>query len=180
MRVWTRLVRGPALKRKRQIIRYYADRYHLLTFVETGTYKGDMLEDMLGVFPELHSVEFDHALASKAVHRFWDAPRVCVYEGDSGTVLPRIISGRITNPALFWLDAHPANGTAQDTPIPVLAELKAILASPIKGHVVLIDDAISFERPDPGFPSIQEIADLMRGWTVTVDDNIIRCVRCPS
>ena len=56
------------------------------------------------------------------------------------SVLPGILEA-LTEPALFWLDAHPGTDrTARDAPIPLRAELAAIAGHPVGGHVVLIDD----------------------------------------
>jgi hypothetical protein len=53
---------------------------------------------------------------------------------------------QLQEPALFWLDGHYSGvDTGKDElDTPVSAELEAILGSPVKGHVILIDDARCF------------------------------------
>ena len=68
-----------------------------------------------------------------------------ILHGDSGVVLPELLR-RISEPALFWLDAHYSTGETVrgelDTPIE--QELKAILNHSVRNHVILIDDARNF------------------------------------
>jgi hypothetical protein len=81
---------------------------------------------------------------------------IVVHEGDSASVLPRILDG-LDEPALFWLDAHPSTDrTARDAPIPLRAELAAIAAHPVAGHVVLIDD-LQYAGT-AGYPALDELA----------------------
>src|SRR5579863_2091590 len=142
---------------KQATVRSYAERHGCRVLVETGTYQGDMLHAMLLVFDRLYSIELGHGLHAAAVERFRPFPRVKLFEGDSGTVLPRILA-ELNAPALFWLDAHYSKGvTAKgDLETPIEAELRAILAHPVKEHVILIDDAREFgKRQD--YPPVERI-----------------------
>lgn len=57
----------------------------------------------------------------------------------------KIIVPKLTKPAFFWLDAHEGQNA------PVFEELEVIKTSPIKNHVIMIDDLpIYFEAPYDG------------------------------
>lgn len=116
------------------------------TFVETGTYMGDTVELALEAeFSRVHSTELDPTLFGAAVSKFCDNPQVSIWLGDSALLLPEIVS-KIKDPATFWLDAHASGplpgGVSGGSP--VLDELKAIAASPIKTHTIFIDDVRLF------------------------------------
>jgi hypothetical protein len=70
---------------------------------------------------------------------------------------------RLSEPACFWLDAHfSGEGTARgaaDTAI--CGELEAILKHPVRGHVILVDDARYF-RGKSGYPSLDELLAWVR------------------
>jgi hypothetical protein len=104
----------------------------------------------------IETIELEPTLAQLARIRFARAANVHVHEGDSASVLPRILDG-LDEPALFWLDAHPSTDrTARGGPIPLQAELAAIARHPVVGHVVLVDD-LQYAGT-PGYPALDEIA----------------------
>jgi hypothetical protein len=102
---------------------------------------------------------------------------VHVHCGDSTDVLPRILA-ELREPALFWLDAHvsttrSARGTLAS---PAREELELILAHPVPGHVVLVDDARLLTGED-GWPSVDELRALVAakpGLRFEVSDDIVR------
>lgn len=132
---------------KRRVIQSYLRRYQLRTFIETGTHLGDTLAEV-AQDPALRaiSVELADDYYSAAVRRFASYPNVELHHGDSGQLMPQIVAG-LKVPALFWLDGHYSGGTtakgAMETP--VSDELLAILASPVAGHVILVDDVRLFD-----------------------------------
>lgn len=123
------------------------------TFIETGTYRGDMLARLKEVFDRLYSVERDPELHRAAASRFKNSPQVTVYQGDSSDALARILA-LTSGPCVFWLDAHPAPGEPGE--IPLLSELQAILKHPGGGHRVVIDDIRTFSG-ERGWPSLTDI-----------------------
>lgn len=133
-------VRSPHLVKQRAV-REYARRYGLRTMVETGTYYGEMVAAVRNDFERIYSIEFDPELASRAVRRFSRDRHIRILEGDSRKVLPELLDS-VSEPALFWLDAGYwgwAN-LARD-PARLSEELEAALSHPVRGHVVLMDDA---------------------------------------
>lgn len=163
---------------KRTIIKSYLKRYQLREFIETGTHLGDTLADVASNRSvSCHSIELDHDLYTQADNRFCNWQNVKTHQGDSGEVLPKILT-TLHGPALFWLDGHYSGGvTAKgkaDTPISI--ELEAILDSRIKGHVVLIDDARCFDGTS-GYPFIEGFLGTVRrnsSYSIEISADIIR------
>jgi hypothetical protein len=163
---------------KQRVVSECGRRFGARVLVETGTYLGDMLEAVHPDFEELYSIELDGELHQRAVQRFARRDNVTILHGDSATVLPQLLN-RISSPALFWLDGHYSAGiTARgDRDTPVVAELEAIARHPVRGHVILIDDARCFDgsRDYPSLPEIRECASrLWPDHTFEVQDDVIR------
>jgi hypothetical protein len=168
----------PHVVKQLAILRYQRSRrFH--TFVETGTFTGEMVAAMRPYFRRIISIEMAPDIHRQAVSRFEGEPHIELLLGDSADVLPRVLE-QIRDPALFWLDGHfmgenTARG-AEDSP--VRTELSALLSHPVDRHLVLIDDARLFTGT-AGYPTIEEL----RGWIararpgsrVQVEDDIIRC-----
>jgi hypothetical protein len=126
--------------------------------VETGTFHGDTLAALRGSFDQLHSIELDEVLFKRAVQRFSSDPRIRLWEGDSGSVLPHVLSG-IRQPILFWLDGHySGEGSARagiDTPIS--RELRHIGEHFMcTSHLIIIDDARLFDGTN-GYPTLSDL-----------------------
>lgn len=130
---------------KQRVIGDFARRYGSRVFIETGTHMGTMVEAVKRDFDAVYSIELADALYANAVRRFRNDPQVHILHGDSGKVLPDLIR-ELTRPALFWLDGHYSGGVTAcgDKETPISEELSAVLAHPVPGHVILIDDARCF------------------------------------
>ncbi len=148
-------VRSPHLVKQRAV-REYAQRYELRTLIETGTYYGEMVAAVRSDFDCVYSIEFDPELARRAARRFASDRRVHILEGDSQRVLPELLKS-ISKPALFWLDAGYWGWAdlARD-PERLSAEMEAALSHPIRGHVVLMDDARMLDGRN-GAPTYDEL-----------------------
>src|SRR5687768_9818802 len=94
---------------KREILRQYAATHGLLTLVETGTYRADTVRALRRDFQVIYSIELDDALYQAAVARTRRQSNARILHGDSAEMLPVVLSG-LTEPALFWLDAHYSGG----------------------------------------------------------------------
>ncbi len=151
--------------------------YGVRIFVETGTFRGDMVEAMRRHVDQVFSIELSETFAQRAVERFRAVSNVEIILGDSGQELKKLVP-RLSGPALFWLDGHYSGGTtahgAEATPI--FAELQHVLTAPQRGHVILIDDARCFGA-DPAYPSLGAISEfvssLRKDVRMTVKDDLI-------
>ncbi len=147
-------VRAPHLVKQRAVLEY-AQRYGLRVLVETGTYYGEMVAAMKGRFEEIHSVEFDPALARRAQKKFARWPHIHILEGDSQRVLPELLES-LQRPALFWLDAgYYGWAGLQGDKQRLRTELQAILSHSPK-HVILMDDARGLDGQN-GAPTVEQL-----------------------
>ena len=164
---------------KQKILKRYAKKYNLTTFVETGTYYGDMINVMKKTFSKLYSIELSSQLFELASKRFQYNKKIKLVCGDSGEMILSVIN-KIDAPTLFWLDGHySAGGTAKgefDTPI--LKELLSIFDNMKHEYVILIDDARCFGSID-GYPTMKSLEELVQSvakdkMIINVEDDIIR------
>lgn len=133
-------VRSPHLLKQRTV-RDYSEKYGLRILIETGTYYGEMISAMKKQFDRIYSIEYDPALARRATRNFERFPNIQILEGDSEQVLPELLKS-LKEPALFWLDAgYYAWSGVENDKRRLSLELEAILRHPVKGHVILMDDA---------------------------------------
>jgi hypothetical protein len=163
---------------KQQVVRAYAAQFDLQTFVETGTFKGDMIYAVERHFKEVHSIELGRDLFEEARQRFAGLAHIHLHHGDSATMLPEVLKA-LHSPTLFWLDGHYSKGiTARGTKdTPIIEELESIFRHKAKGHVILIDDARCFTGAGD-YPSIEELRRLVNerapGTRFEAADDIIR------
>ncbi|HSX37566.1 MAG TPA: hypothetical protein VLE95_01915 [Chlamydiales bacterium] len=121
--------------------------FEVEVFVETGTHFGDTAKKASQIFRSVHTIELFPEFYCLAIERFKNTGNVCVYLGDSGSVLLSIFPqcrGRI----LFYLDGHYDGGDrsgkgGKNTPI--LEELAAIRAWGQTDSIILIDDVCDFQ-----------------------------------
>jgi hypothetical protein len=168
----------PHVVKQLAILRYQQSR-KLSTFIETGTFTGEMIEAMRPHFQRLISIEMSPEIHDRARRRFAGDSRIEILLGDSAVVLPRVLE-QVREPTLFWLDGHfMGSGTARAAEdSPVRHELSALLTHPVRRHLVLIDDARLFDGT-AGYPTVPELREWIRrerpGSEVHVEDDIIRC-----
>lgn len=171
---------------KHQMLQVYSQRFRPRVFIETGTFKGDTIKAMLPYADRLFTIDMNAVLAARASKRFaFTGKKVTCLEGDSAVVLPQVLAG-ITEPCLFWLDAHRAGGRHDHwiSDAAILPELDCILQhSYAHEHVLLIDDTWMFtmERYRGKIAQLDQIVDVIRkrfpDWTVDIDLEIIRAHR---
>lgn len=162
---------------KLYVIWAYLRELRLETLVETGTYLGETTEWLARTGINVISIELSSDLHRLATERLGRYRNIMLLQGDSGQLLPELIAS-FTEPVCFWLDAHFSGGeTAKGvTDTPILQELEAILEHPIRGHVILVDDARCFTGED-GYPFLDEVLVLVRKsgfYRAEVSTDIIR------
>lgn len=141
----------------------------MVTFVETGTSTGGMIEALKRHFGKIHSIELDDHLYAQAVKKFLNETNVHLYHGDSAKEIHTVLQ-QITSPSLFWLDAHGA-GKINFHNAPIKAELRAIFSHPVSGHIIIIDDARHFNRCD--IRCIQT-ASRLHNYQCVIEEGIFR------
>ncbi|HWV47791.1 MAG TPA: hypothetical protein VN039_17475, partial [Nitrospira sp.] len=80
-----------------------------------------------------------------------------ILHGNSASMLPLALAS-IKQSTLFWLDAHYSGGITAcgDQHSPILLELEHIFRHPIRGHVIVIDDARLFGA-DSAYPTLEQL-----------------------
>lgn len=142
---------------KMRVVRSHVERYRTPYFVETGTYMGSMTDFVAATGAECHSIEIDPMIYARAQRVLSRHRNVHLHLGDSGRVLPELLQN-ISKPTTFWLDGHYSGGFTGKAELdtPVSAELDCIMSHPVKGHVILIDDARDFQGTD-GYPRLSSL-----------------------
>lgn len=137
---------------------------HATSLVETGTYKGDMIEAQRDNFAHIVTIELDDDLFTSARNRFAASSHISVLHGDSGQVLPQAID-LCRGSTTFWLDGHYSGGVTAGTnaDVPILNELSIIAARKNPGDVILIDDARLFGWRR-GYPRISKVRAIARNF----------------
>jgi hypothetical protein len=165
---------------KRLAIEEYARTFGVTTFVETGTFRGDMIEAVSPLFSTIFSIELDEALYNAARERFAGRKHISLLQGDSSKVLPGLLVD-VNEPCLFWLDGHysgdeTSKGTSET---PIVEELTVIFNHPVKSHIILIDDAREFTS-NRNYPTVTFLREYIekygRGYTMEIKDDIIRLI----
>lgn len=164
---------------KMMAVKAHIRRFGLQEFVETGTYMGDTLAYVAQTGIDCASIELSPQLHQAARRRFARAANVRLIEGDSGIRLPEMLAD-IRRPVLFWLDGHYSAGVTASAALhtPISAELQAILRHPVKGHVILIDDARCFDGSND-YPHIDDLLRVVRedgNYAAEVSIDIIRLI----
>jgi hypothetical protein len=165
---------------KQIAIAEYQEKYHHTILVETGTFRGDMIEAQKKRFKKIISIELAEHLFEKAKRRFKNDKNVILVQGDSGKVLSNVMK-EVNEPAIFWLDGHYSAGvTAKgDTECPIFGELDAIFNGKSLNHILLIDDARLFKGKDD-YPTIDKVTAYIQNknsrYQVEVKHDIIRYV----
>ncbi len=165
---------------KQITIAEYQQKHNISILVETGSYLGDMIEAQKRRFKQIFSIELGVDLHRNAVKRFKSNEHIKILLGDSGKILPNILS-EINEPAIFWLDGHYSAGiTAKgDKECPIYEELNAIFNSKKINHILLIDDARCFNG-EGDYPTIEELSNFIKSrvkdYSFEIKNDIIRYV----
>jgi hypothetical protein len=139
-----------------------------------------MVEAQRKNFDRIYSIELNEKFWNKAVKRFKRSKHIQILQGDSGNVLDTIIKDLDEN-AIFWLDGHYSSGdTAKgEKDCPIYEEIDAIFRYKTLNHILIIDDAGSFNGSGD-YPTIDELTKHLKKfnnrYSVEVNDEIIRCV----
>ncbi len=163
---------------KVDVVKETAKKFKTTIFVETGTYRGDMVFEVKNLFKKIISIELSKTLFEQAKMKFEGFNHITIVHGDSGEILGSQISN-INEPCLFWLDGHYSAGiTAKgNVNTPIIQELNHILSHFIKEHVILIDDARLFNGEND-YPELNElrtyILDKKPNYRFEVDNDIIK------
>lgn len=156
------------------IVDRLVEAYDLKVFVETGTYLGFTVEQVLNKFDEVYTIELDPKLHEQASWKFAAHEHVHCIRGDSGEKLLHTLRFIRDRRALVWLDAHWSAGVTargnKDTAI--VDELGALAAAPRLDHVLMIDDLADFTGQN-GYPTVIELQQRIREINPNYSTNVL-------
>jgi len=137
------------------------------TFVETGTAWGDTTEMIAPEVDLVWTIEASRPQYERARERLSVYSHVHCLFGDSRQHLAAL-APKLTQPAIFWLDAHYSGGgtAGVDEPCPLLSELTSL--GELRGpHAIIIDDArlLGTER---GWPTLNALVSALP-WPAAVE-----------
>jgi len=165
---------------KKRRIKRIASAHLCDTFVETGTFYGQMVNFALDIFKKVISIEIYQPFHHENSIQFSRLPSVHILLGDSAKKLPEAISlstGRI----LFWLDGHySGSGTGiGDKVSPIIEELRLIARTGRKDDCIIIDDKRLFTGED-GYPTlelaVEELMNINSQFRISFDQDSIVAV----
>lgn len=165
---------------KQIAVKEYAQRFpHITTFIETGTYKGKMIEVVSKMFTNIITIELADKLYERARKLFANQPHITCIHGDSGKKLVEVMAS-LRGPAMFWLDGHHCDGLSAkgDLDTPIIAELATIAQHKnAADHVILIDDAACFNGTND-YPTLEQMEVMCKKLfplaVFEVEKNLIR------
>ncbi len=164
---------------KRVLVRKLQSETGIGTFIETGTYMGEMVSAVSKSFTTVYTIEIDEKLYHRAKDRFAKQENIRVLLGDSGRLLPKILSD-LDEDLILWFDAHYSGGITgkADKETPIEEELGAVFAyeeRTKKNCYLLIDDARCFVGKN-SYPTIEKIEKLAKDYhkVIKVKNDIIR------
>ncbi len=159
-------------------IKRFQQKYNITTFIETGTYMGDMISEVKSIFSTLYTIELSEKYFIRAKKIFHSLPQIHCIQGDSAKEINTLLK-TIKSPCLFWLDAHYSGGQTAiaDLNTPIMQELRSIAEHKVKKHVVLIDDARLFVGNED-YPTLMQMKEFVekkfRNHVFRVKDDIIQ------
>lgn len=170
------LVPRPGLLKRHELL-LALKRGNISHFVETGTLLGDTTYFFAQQGCTVYSVEVEPRLAALARERFRGNSRVHIIEGDSGILMPEIITKLARVPALFWLDGHYSGGATGrgDLDTPIVKEVETILKDAAPKSIVFVDDARCF-GVEVDYPTLAGLKELVESYGVSdiaVRDDLI-------
>lgn len=135
----------------------------LKTFVETGTFKGHMIEAQRKNFEKLYSIELDDNLFYSAEKNFKNMPHIKIIHGDSAIKLGSILDKIPNDAILFWLDGHYSGDFTAigEKQCPIFEELDTIFDHHIALKYILVDDARCFIGHND-YPTIEELTKYIK------------------
>jgi len=148
-------------------------------YIETGTYLGNGIKDVLNNYENIHSIELADKWYQYNIEQFRNYSNVKIYFGDSKKILPELLDN-INEPVTIYLDAHYSGGTTAfgEEEVPLLYELQ-ILKNRNYNDIIIIDDCRLLGKTgicgagenDPIYPT------MTYDWTDITENSIVNLMK---
>ena len=146
-------------------------------FIETGTYLGETISNVVNNFDRVYSIELSSNYAQKAIEKFKNNAKVKIIQGDRSVVIGDL-ADKVNDSVFFWLDGHWSSGdTARgDLDCPLLEEVKQINNKYKNKCILAIDDVRLF-----GTYVTEDWSNITRDSVLNiVKDRLVSCDYFPS
>ncbi len=152
------------------LVHYLRRKWRINFFVETGTAYGDTAELAAIIFDQVWSCDIDPTLIEHARNRLSEYTSIVDLAVESSLDFLRRIKPQVSQPVMYWLDAHWCGGPIKPTKeCPLIDEIEAI--GSLNTHSVLvIDDINLMESPPPlphnpaHWPTIAQVHESLLKW----------------
>lgn len=146
---------------------------HFRFFVETGTYRGKTTRLAASLFERVFTIELSEEIHAATKARLAHLSNVRFLQGDSSARIADL-AWAITEPAVFFLDAHYSGGvTAKGAKeVPLYDELEQIARRALP-DLVIMDDARLFGRSGASQGNAEYPGAMQFDWT---DITVARCL----
>jgi len=148
-------------------------KFRLHFFVETGTGGAQSTELAACCFDRVFTCEIDETALRNAQQRLAAYHNIQFYPLHGPDFIAKV-RPMVSQPAMWWLDAHWCGGPKRFQECCLLDELRAIQGT--FGHsVILIDDANYMLKPPPPphdpkqWPTVEQIKELVGTWNEPLD-----------
>lgn len=162
----------PTEQYKHDLIRDFAKRLQLKTFIETGLCDGNTVRAIHDSFEKVYSIELSKHYVEKGREEFKNT-NIAIIEGDSGVELANLLQKIPRQPVLFYLDAHYSGGKTSNSSCPVTRELEAIFRSGFTG-IILIDDMQGYWNDIPAPEAVSNFVDQFPEWAWELKNGLLR------
>lgn len=146
-------------------------------FIETGTYMGDTIYNMISEFNKIYSIELSEKYVNYATKRFENNNKVTIIQGDSTLMLKSILN-EVNDSVFFWLDGHWSGGdTAKgNLDCPLIEEITIINENCKSKCIIAIDDVRLF-----GTNMNENWSNITRNNILSIVENrLLSCEYFPS
>jgi hypothetical protein len=147
-------------------------------YIETGTYMGDGVTSVLGMYDQIHSIELSEKWYKYNKEKFKDNKEVHIHHGDSKKVLPVLLE-TIKEPVTIFLDAHYSGEFTSlgEEEVPLLKELE-LLYSRDQNDIIIIDDCrLLGQKGTCGIPNHNIWPTMQYDWTNVTKEKVLSLIK---
>ena len=171
---------GPPQK----LIKNLTQNFQIRNFVETGTYYGETSVWASRVFDRVLTIENSTDLYNQTIDKYGKVANIEFFLGDSRERLREIVS-RLSEPTMFWLDAHWSGGLTygKQDQCPILEEIDIINSFKLNAYIFIDDARLFLSPPQPPhevaqWPNIVKILEMLTNgcqnrYVVITEDCIV-------
>jgi hypothetical protein len=148
------------------------------TYIETGTYLGDGVTNVLNYYTNIHSIELSEKWYNYNTEKFKNNKNVKIHFGDSKKVLPELLNS-VNEPITIYLDAHYSGEYTSygEEETPLLFELE-ILKNRQFDDIIIIDDCRMLGKTGESGSINNPVYPLMiYDWINITEDKIVNLMK---